>query len=726
MRSFWSRVPMLRVMFAMITGIAVGIATAPLFHNTLPVLLIDAGVLMLSLLFVLIIGRSRNSSLAFRLRIYHGLALHASIISFSFLLTWFYTQKNHTSHFANFLADENVLTTVINDPPVIRDKVVMATADVVEVNNMNGHIKTTGIIQLSFLRDSLCEQLRYGDKTLIRAKIDTTEGPKNPYEFDFKAYQSFHNIYQKAFVTRSGWKLIAHNQGSSFLSAVYRLRNSFLLVLSRYVTDKNDFGVASAIMLGYRDYINADIMRAYASSGTVHILSVSGFHVSIMFFMLNFLLSWMDKRGRKMLFAKASLIISFIWFYACLTGLSPPVLRCALMFTFIQLGNVLIRNVNMYNIVASSAVMLMLFNPFVIADVGFQLSYLAVFGLVYMQPKIAGLWVMKKTDALLFKVADFFWQLIAASVAAQIATLPLCLLYFYQFPNLFLLSNMVVIPLSNLLLFSGTLLFAVGHIPLVNDVAGWVFSHVLVLLDRFIFWIDTLPFALTKAISISLAEMILLYLLIVLLCWLMEERKNKVLLAALGLVALLCCISSFKSAELHEHKEIAVYSVSKQKAIAFIADKTLYYDFDSTLINDQSNMQFHVYHHWWKNGVKQELPLNDKAGNSNRLVYSTRIALGQIVLFEGKEILIADSLSMAEYNGTKIRLKPDLVIISGTLKISLPVLKKSVDFDEVVFDSRCRPASRKRWKKDCAELNITYWDVNAQGAFIWGMNKDMP
>jgi len=265
-----------------------------------------------------------------------------------------------------------------------------------------------------------------------------------------------------------------------------------------------------------------------------------------------------------------------------------------------------------------------------------------------------------------------------------------------------------------------------GHIPFINDIAGWVFSHLLLWLDKFIFWIDTLPFALTKAICISAGEMALLYLLIILLCWLSEERKNKVLISTLAVVLLLCSFSSYKKIERLGQRQIVVYAVSKQKAIAFLANQTLYYEFDSTLISDQNKMQFNIYHHWWESGVKNEIPISDKSVTSAPGIYSGRIAQGRIVLFEDKKILIVDSLSISEYSGTKLKLKPDLVVLSGTLKVSLPVLKKSVDFDEVVFDSRCRPASRKRWKKDCAELNITCWDVNTQGAYVWDLHKEAP
>jgi|GEM_PF-788080 competence protein ComEC len=740
---------MLRVVFAMMAGIGLEIGIDYWLHPAHTATMLMALLLFCSIGFMLILSRLKNVTLAYRLRLLNGVAITTAIISFAYLLTWFYSDKNYASEFSHLLEGQNILVVKIHEPPVLHDKVVIVNAEVKEVNNAQGNFKTQGNIQLDFLRDTVCERLNYGDVLLIKSKVDTVKGPANPYERNYKTLLSFHNIYNKAFVTRGDWALVKPNQGNPLLFAIYQLRNSFLKVIARYVTDKNDFGVATAITLGYRDYLSFEIYQAYSNSGTVQVLSVSALHVLIMFFTINFLLQWMDKRGRKMLFVKTGLIISFIWFYACITGLTLPVMRCATMFTLVQLGTVLTRNVNRYNIVAASALLLMLINPFVITEIGFQLSYLAVFVLYYLQPKIAGLFIIKTPDRphyqkqtngllipitfllyylqwLAIKLLDFTWQLIAACLAAQIAIMPLCLFYFYQFPNLFLFSNIIVVPLSNLLIFTGTVLFAVNHIPFINDIVGYTFSHILWLLNRFVFWIDSIPFSITKGITVSASEMILLYMLIVLLCWLTEERKKKIVISALTVILILSTLSSFKKFEQAGQKELVVYSVSKQKAIAFISGKNLYYDIDPALYNNQSNMLFNILHHWWQAGISQQIPVNDSLSNTHAEIYSTTLTTGRLILFEGKKILLVDSLATASYYGAKIKLRPDLVILSGNIKISIPILKKSVDFDEIVFDSSCKPSARKRWKKDCSNLNINYYDVNTDGAFVWNLKQEMP
>ena len=626
---------MLRITFALIGGIvlSMGLNSEQLQPGWT---LFFGAVMAASLVVSIVFNHLKNISLAFRLQTFNGIALTIAIFSSGYLITAFHFQKNYTNDYNHFLNQENQVIVQIDEPPTTRDKVIMAIAEVLEVKSERKIIQTSGRLQMSIMKDSLSENLQYGDVLIVQAKVDSVERPMNPDAFDYKRYLSFQNISHKAFLSPLSWKLVQPDEGNLVLGFIYHVRAGFLAVLKKYVSDKNDFEVASAIMLGYNDY-SPDVRRAYASSGTLHVLSVSGLHVGIVFMMLNFLLQWMNTRGRKAEISKTAIIVAFIWFYACLTGMSPPVLRSAIMFSFIQIGNTLIRNVNMYNIITGSAVLMLLHNPFVLADVGFELSYIAVIGIVYLYPKFSALITLNiperkssKAQGLINKFSIFFgqdwkwlrlqalnwiWQLVAVSVAAQIVTLPLCLLYFYQFPNLFLISNIIVIPLSNFVLFSGTALFAFSHTPYLNNFMGWIFSHLLMVLDKYIFWTDTLPFALTRGLSINTCEMILLYLLIILICSITYKAKPGILIASLVVVLSLCSFHSYRAFNNHRRKQIVVYDVPKLKAISFFSGTTVIYDFDTALWNNYTEMAFSVNHHWANCGIKNKIPF--EAGNKN-------------------------------------------------------------------------------------------------------------
>src|ERR1043165_7666306 len=501
MRNFWAEIPMLRLTFWVIAGVVLEIIADRAFHIAGVVLFPVITITILSFALLLTSNLVKNVRFAYTLRMVDGLFISALLVSLSYLLAWLHTDSNYHSHFQNFLQPKNSVVAKIIKPPLEKTKTVNAIAGVEEINNNAYSVATTGKLLVSIIRDSSSLELKYGDVIAFNAPVKEIEGPKNPEEFDYRRYQSFHNIYHRAFLTPGSWHLIKSNEGNGFFSSVYKIRSYFLSLIEKYVSQPNEFAVASAIMLGYSDYMNADVMRAYASSGTLHVLSVSGLHVGIMFLMLNFLLKRMDDRGRRYQIAKAVIIICFIWFYACLTGLSPSVLRSALMFSMIQVGKTYSRNVNVYNIVFGSALVLILFDPFLITEVGFCLSYIAVVGILYLYPKISGLILIKNPKRPVFKgqegylkkvlvfvqydgrwfmhfSRDWLWQLVAVSAAAQIATLPLSLFYFHQIPVLSLLTNLVVIPASNLILFTGTALCALGEIR--NEIPRWYHHQVAI------------------------------------------------------------------------------------------------------------------------------------------------------------------------------------------------------------------------------------------------------
>lgn len=734
MRSLWNEIPLLRITLLVIAGIAIEIVCDFTPGLSQKILWLMVPLLCLCGVFTLALGVVGIEK-AYRLRYLNAVALSLLLVSAAYLLAWFYTEDNYKSHFQNHLKNQPVVVAVVIKPPVEKEKFINALVDVREVGNAGSHTKTSGKILLSFLRTGQPNNLRYGDVIAFSAKIDEFPGPKNPEEFNFKQYQAFHNVYHRCFAAPGSYRVIATGSGNVFMERVYSIRAYFLSVINRYVTDKNNFAVAAAIMLGYNDYMTTDVSRAYTNSGTLHVLSVSGLHVGIVFVMLNFLFGFMDKRGRKAQIAKATGIIAFIWFYACLTGLSPSVLRSALMFSMIQAGTTLLRHVNVYNIVAGSALLLMLFNPFIITEVGFQLSYLAVFGILFLYPKIYGLILIGSSQPLAFNrvhgyaeklkaairhdwrwlflyVLDFFWALTAVSVAAQIATLPLSLFCFHQFPNLFWLANLVVIPVSNLVLFAGTALCAVGEIPYLNAPVGALFNLLLTGLNKFTFLIDSIPFAVLEGISISFIEMVFIYLFLALACWLLIERRPKVLIAGLLIILGLVSFDTAESIQQAQQKKIVVYSVPRQKAIAFVSGTTVFADMDDSLSIDQKKQKFHIRPHWWKNGVARELPVAYK-----------QVALGKIILFEGKTVLLIDTV--LKYHSWQMdkKLKADLVIISHNPKLYISDLQKLCDFTELVFDSSNKRKRLEYWIQDCQKLNIKHWDVSAQGAYAVDIAK---
>jgi competence protein ComEC len=354
---------------------------------------------------------------------------------------------------------------------------------------------------------------------------------------------------------------------------------------------------------------------------------------------------------------------------------------------------------------------LLIWDPYYIADVGFELSYIAVVGIVYLYPMFHRLidlpsYSFRKPFGLLSRILnyafDFIWGLICVSIAAQLATFPVSLYYFHTFPNFFLLSNLLVIPLSNFVLISGMALFAVGWSHMLLGV-GWVFDHLLISLNAVVFWVDALPCALSKGTVVSLSEMILCYLVLMLACWFIADRRARVLLATLLCLLVLCTAFSVSSIKRDQTKELVVYHVSGKKAIAFIIQRKVYYDFDSALINNDQLMRYNIRDHWWQCGVEQERSV-DSAG------FGHAISFGRMYVVDGKRILQIDKL----LPGNIPHIKADVVILSANNRNTIDDLRRKIDFKELVFDTSNSPAHIRHWIEDCEKMQLRYYDCRVK------------
>ena len=404
MRNPWQQVTLVRVVLPLIVGIAMQVLAA---YWALPVhaFAIALSIVLLACVVFSVSYGYMDIAKQYNWRNANGIAITAMLTALGFVYSYIYTDINHSIHFSKV---ENASTYVarITEPPIDKPTTLNAIAEVQGVRANYKQQKTIGKVLLRFSKDEPA-LLQYGDVVAFKGDVKPYDLPMNPEQFNYKQYQANHNIYHTAYLNSNAWEKVGTDKNFLFAS-IYQVRDMFLQVLRHYVKDENDFGVATALMLGYRDYLSDEVMRAYSSAGAIHILSVSGLHVGIMFLMLNFLLSWVDERNRKMVVAKSVFIIVFIWFYACLTGLSPSVLRSATMFSVIQIGTVLLRHQNMYNVLAGSALLIILFNPLIVTDVGFQLSYLAVVGIVYLYPMINGWFSFGKAGKPKHKDADWF------------------------------------------------------------------------------------------------------------------------------------------------------------------------------------------------------------------------------------------------------------------------------------------------------------------------------
>ncbi len=535
----------------------------------------------------------------------------------------------------------------------------------------------------------------YGDKLLVNASLVTLEAPANPQEFDFKRFLSFKNIFHQQFLKPGQILLLERQAKRDLLHYAYQARTWAVDVLKKYLPDQRSQAIALALTLGVTDGIDNELQNAYAASGAMHVLAVSGLHVGIIYgivlLILRPLQSW---AGGRWIIAAAG--IAALWSYAFITGLSPSVLRAATMFSFVAIARPFSRSTNIYNTLSGSAFLLLLVNPFLVMSVGFQLSYLAVLGIVSIHRPLYLLVEPK------LKILDWAWSISCVSMAAQLATFSLGILYFHQFPVYFLLANLFVIPGAILVLITGLLLLALGFFPPLAYVVSKVLQGLIQILNEGVFSIEQLPGSIIDNIYLTTQECWLL-IAALLFFLLLVYRKDLVYMKLAFIVLLLFSASQW----MHyfndvDQERLVVYKVPGHSGIEWINQGSSLFFADSSLAGNNENIRFHIRPNRLFCGVKQ----------SN--TYITNSGSEAIRLVKSRERIVAMVMRPISY--WPYSMCPDYLIVGNNAFKSLKEIKGLISFNTLILDSSNSYWVCERIRKESGSGDSVF-SVLHQGAF---------
>lgn len=398
----------------------------------------------------------------------------------------------------------------------------------------------------------------YGDQLFVPGNFDTIAAPRNPYEFDVRSWYKHQNFFHQLFVQSDQVLKHKSNQGDLLTSAALKIRKQQVAYFRKLVNNEEANAVAATLILGYRADLSEETLSAYSKTGTIHALSVSGMHVGLIYLIINFMFSFLDKwqRGRVVKFMA---VIGLVWFYAFIAGLAPSVLRSAIMLSIYITGTTFNKHQNSYNLLCCAAFLMLLYNPLLIYDVGFQLSYLSVFGLIFLQPLIYN-WFDFENYA-----ADKMWNFFALSIAAQLATFPLAIYYFHQFPLYFLISNLFILLPVSLIMYLG-----IAILVLRLDILGSIFEWIINFNNIGLKWISELPFASISGIWISEPELFLLSTLLLAGCLAFTFFSKKLIYVALTALCLLTLNFGFKQYQTSQQQQVIFFSLRNSSAIGFV------------------------------------------------------------------------------------------------------------------------------------------------------------
>jgi competence protein ComEC len=619
---------------------------------------------------------------------------------FVFLFGYLHLQLNTQGRSQDHLLNEKdrivAYEAIVRTAPESKARSWKIQAEVVQIKT-NQWKQASGLVMIYISKKSIDKvPWLYGDRLLIKGSPNELTSPANPEEFNFKRFLSFRNIYHQQFITADQIKFIDHAQRNGFLYYSHLVRAWASDVLKTYIPGEQQQAIAMALVLGVTEGIDTDLQSAYAASGAMHVLAVSGLHVGIIYAIILLLFKPLNRYAwSRWVIAVISILL--LWTFAFVTGLSPSVLRAVTMFSFIALARPLGWRTNIYNTLAASAFVLLLYNPYLIMSVGFQLSYLAVLGIVYLQRPIYNL---IEIDS---RVGDWIWQITCVSIAAQIATFALGMLYFHQFPVYFLISNLFVIPLATLVLVGGILLLMVSSIYALATLLGIGLQALIQLLNWLVFKTEALPFSLISEIYLTTFQCWLIMGILLFLVGMIQYRSIKGLYGGMLFMIILIFTQFNHFQQDINQKQFVIYSVSGHSAMEWIDHGVSYFKSDSLLSQDKERIRFHIRPNRLKHGV---------TSINTSIPFGKEIAPDmEIYLWQNSKILFVSNGKVQLPQHAKIDY---LVVAKNSIPVDTEIDRLGVK--KLILDGSNSQGYINRWRQSSDSMRVHV--VMDKGAFI--------
>jgi len=542
----------------------------------------------------------------------------------------------------------------------------------------------TGKLLVTVPKDSLHKLLTPGDAYFIAGDLKPIQGAFNPYQFDYAAYMEKQGVFQQV---RLKDNFVKAGHINTFDSCVGSLREKLIRSFDIHDFDAKTRNVINALLLGQRQDMDKETSDSYANAGVLHILAISGLHFSLLFYLLTLLLKPLSRFRRKGELLQLFVILALLWGFAFITGLSASVVRSVVMFSIILVGQYANRTTNIYNSLALSMLILLLAKPMFLFDVGFQLSYIAVFAIVWLQP------LYKKARVSRYLAINYAIDTVLISLAAQIGVLPLSLYYFNQFPLLFLVANLVVIPLSNVILVLGLLVLMLNFIaPPVAVFFGQALELLIMVMNGFIAWVASFDRLVLKDIPFTLLLNISLYAVLILMVLWMFKKSYTRTAALLVSVLVFQGIYTLTVWNSKSHDELVVFNNRNTSLLAVKQDSKI------TIYSDDSlALESPVVRSYRKGSFASEIDIKP---------------LYDVLWHKGSKVLVIDS--SASYSRA---MKPDVLVLIHSPKVNFERMLAELKPKQVIADATNYRSHITRWALTCQKQKIPFHATAEKGSF---------
>ena len=596
--------------------------------------------------------------------------------------------KNHPDHYSNQSVDGvhsyHIKVREVLKPNPFSDRYI---ASVMALDS----IEVSGKLLLTVKTDSINTGLKVDDELWVVTTLKSINPPLNPHQFDYRSYLNDLGIYHQLPLNSKEF-LVKTDRLKTIYGIAATARNHIISKLKSANFGKEELAIIQALLLGQRNDISAETYTNYKNAGAVHILAVSGLHIGILLLLLQFILRPLEflPKGRTV---KLVVIVVLLWMFAFLAGMSASIVRAVTMFSFVAYALYLNRPSNTFNILALSMFFILLVvNPMLLYQVGFQMSYAAVFSIVWIYPKLQRFWFPKN------KVVRKLWQLLSVSIAAQLGVLPLSLFYFHQFPGLFFISNLLIVPFLGIILGLGLLVITLALTNSLPELLAFLYNGLIRVMNSVIEWVAQQEAFIFRDIPFDTLKLVLSYAIICTMIFALDKSTFK------RIAFLLIGIIGFQS--------WTIYSkyISQQQEKLIVIHKTR-----NTVLFHRKGNQLTVMA---SDRLKRENTLTDfKVGeNIDTIQYCS---LKNAYTINEKRLLIIDGLGIL----SEKEYQHDYVLLTQSPKLHLGRLIDTIRPRYIIADGSNYKSYIARWKKTCEKRKLPFHYTGEKGAYRFDLNK---
>jgi len=616
-------------------------------------------------------------------KIYFGIAAYLVFFSIGVSTQAIHNErffKNHYSHKID--QDDHHVEVALHEKLRSNASNERYIAEVCSIDTSNAK----GKILLSISKEGLKQDFTIGSRLYVYGTISEPRAPSNPNQFDYRKYLANKSIYGQLYANVSDIK-VSQKIDKNIWYYASEFRNTIIKNLKSSGFKNEELNVVIALILGQQQDISPELLKDYQLAGAVHILSVSGLHVGCIMIFIGFLLGGLPKT-RWGNFIKIAILLSFLWAFAIIAGFSPSVTRSVVMFSFVAVGKYARRKTNIFHTLIVSMLFILLFEPSFIFDIGFQLSYCALFFIVWMQPLFSSVWLPKTW------ILKYFWDILTVSFAAQIGTFPLSTYYFHQFPGLFFITNLLVLPLLGFILALGVFVLVWAFFDIVPTFLAKSLEWSISLLNKIINWVASFESFIFQDISFSWQMLVACYVLVLaFVLWVKQPNFQRLSFALSSLILLQLAYFGNK-----------YFNQSQEELIVFNSKR-------NTILAERNGENIVVY----TNGNLSEANLNFiirpyLVGNFSHISKIERIQ--NLAYFNKNRILIVDSLGVFPKG-----LDSDIVIMTQSPKINLERILQESRPKMIVADASNYRTDTQRWKATCEKEKIPFHATVEKGFY---------